>query len=72
MRRLLTVVAVAAALAAPTSAHAEYSRPCGGIADTECHGWVCPTDCWQRDCSVWIDVQHNPMTAQCLRPLPAA
>jgi hypothetical protein len=68
MRRLFATVAAAAALVvAPASAHAvEYSRPCGGIVDTECHGWVCPTDCWQRDCFLWIDVQHNSMTAVCV------
>jgi hypothetical protein len=67
MYRLLATAALAAVtLAAPTSARAEYTRECGGIVDNECHGWVCPTDCWQRDCFLWIDVQHNPMTAQCV------
>lgn len=65
MRRLLVLSALAAVAALPTAAHA-YTRTCGGIVDTQCHGWVCPTDCWQRDCYLWIDVQHNAMTAQCL------
>ncbi len=68
MRRLLVLAAaVAAAVPLATPALA-YDRTCGGIADTECHGWVCPTDCWQVDCLVWVDVAHNPMTALCLNP----
>ena len=63
MRRLLAVAAVAAALAAP--AHAYY-RECGGMVDMECRGRVCPTDCWDRDCFVWIDVRHDSNTAQCI------
>jgi len=66
MRRLL-VLAAAVAAAVPLSTPAfAYDRQCGGIVDNECHGWVCPTDCWQRDCYLWIDVQHNAMTAQCV------
>ena len=65
MRRLLAVAATAAALAAvPTAAHA--ARTCGGAVDYQCTGTVCPTDCWQRSCLVWIDPLHNPNTAQCV------
>ena len=67
MRRLLLVAALAAAFVAPAAADAaEYYRDCGGILDTECHGWVCPTDCWQVDCLVWIDPLHDPFTARCI------
>ena len=69
MRRLFAVAAVAAALVVPASAHA-YSRGCGGMVDMQCSGWVCPTDCWQRDCYVWIDLQHDAQTAQCLKVGP--
>jgi hypothetical protein len=66
MRRLIALAAVASSLALPVAANAAYNRSCGGILDTSCSGWVCPTDCWQRDCDVWVDLQHNAMTAQCL------
>lgn len=68
MRRLLAAAAVAATVAMPASAFA-YDRTCGGLVDTECHGWVCPTDCWQVDCQVWVDALRNPMTALCLNPV---
>lgn len=67
MRRLLAATMIAAAFAAPTAANADhYWRDCGGVVDTECSGRVCPTDCWTRDCLVWIDVFHDSNTAQCL------
>jgi hypothetical protein len=70
MRRLLAVTVTAAALLAPASANAaQYYRECGGVLDIECSGRVCPTDCWTRDCLVWIDPLHNSNTAQCVRPL---
>ncbi len=65
MRRLLACAISAVAFAIPANAHA-YPRECGGVVDYECHGWVCPTDCWQVECLVWIDVLHNPMTALCI------
>lgn len=69
MRRLLAAVALAGAALAPVPAHAAYSRTCGGILDTECHGTVCPMDCFPRDCLVWIDLLHSPFTAQCVSPI---
>jgi hypothetical protein len=69
MRRLIAVAATAVALVAvPTSAHA-YDRACGGILDTGCHGVVCPMDCFGRECLIWIDVFHSPVTAQCIGPV---
>jgi hypothetical protein len=67
MRRLIAVAASAVFLAVPVTAAHAYDRQCGGVVDTECSGWVCPTDCWQRDCWLWVDYGHNPMTAQCIR-----
>lgn len=71
MRRLLAATAIAAAFAAPvTPAHADhYWRDCGGNVDTECRGRVCPTDCWTRDCLVWVDVFHDSQTALCVSPV---
>ena len=69
MRRLLAVAAVAAAFVAPSTAHAGYPRECGGILDIECHGTVCPMDCFPRECLVWVDVLHNANTAQCVSPI---
>lgn len=70
MRRLMAAAIAAAALVAvPTSAnadHVQYSRECGGILDTECNGWVCPTDCWHYDCIVWIDPLHDETLARCI------
>jgi hypothetical protein len=65
MRRLLATAAIAAAVFVPATAHAD-SRSCGGVVDIDCSGYVCPTDCWQRDCLVWVDVFHNANTAQCV------
>ena len=67
MRRLLALVASAAAIAAvPATAEAShYDRACGGVVDYECTGWVCSLDCFPRDCRVWLDPFHDPQTAQC-------
>lgn len=66
MRRLLAVPFAAAVLAVlPAGTSHAYTRECGGHVDTRCSGWVCPTDCWQRDCLLWIDALHNSMTALC-------
>lgn len=67
MRRLLAAAATVALFAIPATAHAAYSRECGGVVDIECRGRVCPTDCWDRDCLLWVDVQHKPNTAQCVQ-----
>jgi hypothetical protein len=70
MRRLLAATAIAAAFAAPATAHAaEYWRECSSTVDLECSGRVCPTDCWTRDCLVWVDPFHNSNTAQCVSPI---
>lgn len=71
MRRLLaTALSAAAVLAVPATANAtHYDRTCGGVLDIQCEGWVCPTDCWRRDCVVWIDPLHDPNTAQCVSGL---
>lgn len=70
MRRLLAVAAIAAAFAAPTAASADhYWRECGGVLDTNCSGWTCPTDCWRNDCAVWIDPLKDPMLARCIGPV---
>lgn len=71
MRRLLAAVAVAGVALAPAvpASASHYSRSCGGVLDYECEGWVCPSDCWYRDCLVWIDPFHNPLVAQCVRPI---
>ncbi len=70
MRRLLAAATLAAAAVAPASAQAtHYSRECGGVLDIQCSGWVCPTDCWTRDCLVWIDPLHNSQTALCVSPV---
>ena len=68
MRRLLAAAAVAAAFAAPTPALA-YDRTCGGVLDIECHGTVCPMDCFPGDCLVWVDPLHSPFTAVCVSPI---
>lgn len=68
MRRLLAAVAVAGAVLTPTAASADhYWRTCGGVLDYECSGRVCPTDCWTRDCLIWIDPLHDDSLAQCVR-----
>jgi hypothetical protein len=70
MSRLLAAISLAAIALVPTIAHADgisYDRECGGVLDTECHGTTCPTDCFTRDCLVWINVFHDAMTAQCIR-----
>jgi hypothetical protein len=72
MRRLLAATAIAAAFAAPaTASAAQYWRECGGTVDRQCRGTVCPTDCWTRDCLVWVDVLLNSNTAQCVGPVVA-
>ena len=71
MRRLLAGVALAAVSLAPAAPYAYASGSCGGHVDTNCTGWVCPTDCWQRSCDVWVDALKDPMTAQCVN-LPVA
>jgi hypothetical protein len=70
MRRLLAALATVAALASPAYA-GHYPRECGGVLDVECSGRVCPfgTDCWTRDCLVWVDPLHDDTLAQCVRPL---
>ena len=70
MRRVLATLAIAGlATVAPTTAQAaEYTRDCGGMVDMECRGRVCPSDCWEYDCVVWLDLLHNSMTAQCVQP----
>jgi hypothetical protein len=67
MRRLLAVAATAAALAAPLTPIAASAAECGGVLDYECTGWVCPTDCWYRECLVWVDPLHDEVLAQCVR-----
>ncbi|HWL38510.1 MAG TPA: hypothetical protein VNQ77_20145 [Frankiaceae bacterium] len=71
MRRLLAATMITAAFAVPTAAaHADhYWRDCGGVVDLECSGRVCPTDCWTRDCLVWVDLFHDSNTAQCVGPV---
>lgn len=65
MRRLLAVTLTAATFAAP-AATATHHGECGGIVDIECTGRVCPTDCWTRDCAVWVDPLHDEVLAQCV------
>lgn len=67
MRRLLALAALSAAAitAVPTVAYAG----CGGHVDTTCTGTVCPSDCWQRSCAVWIDARHSSTTAVCVETL---
>jgi hypothetical protein len=69
MRRLVAVAAAAVALTVPVTAAHAYDRQCGGIVDTECHGVVCPMDCFGRECLLWIDVLHSPVTAVCVSPV---
>ena len=70
MRRLLLAAVAAVAVVTPTTAHADhYWRDCGGVVDYECYGFVCSTDCWFRDCLVWVDPLHDPFTAVCVRPV---
>lgn len=70
MRRILAAATLVAAAFAPATAQAgHYWRDCGGVVDIECSGRVCPTDCWTRDCLVWIDPLHNSNTAQCVGPV---
>jgi hypothetical protein len=71
VRRLLAVAAVAAAFASPTApaSAAEYDRTCGGAVDYECNGRVCPMDCFPVECLVWLDLFHDPFSAQCVSPL---
>jgi hypothetical protein len=72
MRRLLVAAAVAAAVVSPVApaSASRYYRSCGGVVDYQCEGWVCPTDCWYRDCLVWVDARHDPMLAVCVQPVP--
>lgn len=70
MRKLLVLAATAAALATPAAMPAAQAYSCGGMVDMNCSGWVCPTDCWQRSCWIWVDLMHNSNTAQCVQHLP--
>lgn len=72
MRRLLAVVAVAAAFATPSAASAaEYYRACTGTHDTNCHTWVCRTNCFKQSCDVYVNALQDARTAVCVSPVTA-